>query len=244
MNERLSHLRASAVGGIALLMLGLGASSATAQGTYDSYAPPPAETKPPAPKLPEADPPGIMSPRVSLRPLFGLDGRVEVNGGPQADLDTTYGGALEIEVPALPVLSFAAEIAVMAWRPAVQHDMKRNIMTSISLIPRLRIPFGGGVDPMHGAIYVGAPFGMSTSSLSDDYREDIAGGHVDAGVGCNYGGRAGVQIFLTPRFGVTADIEYRVHRMQHRLDMVAASGGEIEMNLRQLLLYAGLVFAL
>jgi hypothetical protein len=185
---------------------------------------------------------GIMSPRIALRTIIGLRGTANIDGYGDANLDTTYGGAVEIEVPALPFLSFGAEIGVMAWTPDLQADLGHNILTNIALVPRLRIPFGGRL--MHGAFYVGAPFGMTTSSLSDRFRSDFVGSHVDAGVGFNYGGRAGMQLFVTPRFGFAADAEYRVHNLQHRIGAAPADAGELDIKLRQLVVNAGLIFTL
>jgi hypothetical protein len=184
---------------------------------------------------------GIMSPRISLRPIIGVLGEARADGE-SADLDRTFGGAVEVEVPALPFLSFGAEISVMAWTLDSDADLGRNILTNISFVPRLRIPFQGPL--MHGAFYVGAPFGMTTSSMSDRFRNEVVGNHVDAGVGFNYGGRAGMQLFVTPRFGFAADVEYRIHNLQHHVGHMPQSDSEVRFQLRQLLVNAGLIFTL
>jgi hypothetical protein len=187
-----------------------------------------------------------MRPRIALRPMIGVAGTARldrVEG--RSDLNASYGGAIELEVPVLPILSLGGEVAVMAWRSDVdQLSVNRNILTSISLVPRLRLPFEGA--RAHGALYLAVPVGLSINAMDETYGEhlDIGDGSFRIGVGYNIAGRVGAQLFFSPRVGITTEIEYRYHAFWHSLDAPLIDDDNVSMRLHQLLLHVGVVFAL
>lgn len=197
--------------------------------------------RPPAAAESQPDEP-TMRPRIALRTLFGLGGTADVGGFDDLSLDTSYGGAIELEAPVVEAFSLAAEVAVTSWRPD-HMDLGRIILSDVSIVPRLRLPFEGNV--IHGALYIGVPVGLSLNFFTNDHDPDLQLRELglDTGVGYNVGGRVGIQLFPTPSVGLTADVEYRYHRLSHELEGAAAGGDDMDVHLRQLVVQAGLVFA-
>lgn len=188
-----------------------------------------------------------MRPRIALRPVFGFSGNAKLDRFErEVDLETTYGGAIELEAPILPFFSLGGEVAVLAWttEPEQDLDLNRNVLTDVSVVPRLRIPFEG--KQMHGAMYLGVPIGFSINVLDDSYDDalDIVGTDVRTGVGYNVGARVGAQLFFTPNAGLTAELEYRYHHIRHRLDATIGDDDHVNIKLRQLMLQVGVIFAI
>jgi hypothetical protein len=189
-----------------------------------------------------------MRPRIALRPMFGFGGSARIDRvAENPDLATSYGGAIEIEVPLAPFFSLGGELALLAWTTDgdQEFDLDRNLLTSISLVPRLRLPFEG--DRIHGAMYLGVPVGVSINAMDDTFDQpmNITGADLGTGVGYNVGARLGAQVFFTPRIGLTAELEYRYHAFRHNVNGgILVDNSNIDMSLHQLVLQAGVIFTL
>jgi hypothetical protein len=190
-----------------------------------------------------------MRPRVALRPMFGFGGTARIDRVTEnPDLATSYGGAIEIEVPLAPFFSLGGELALLAWTTdgdGQEFDLDRNLLTSISLVPRLRLPFEG--DHVHGAMYLGVPVGVSINAMDDTFDPfmNITGADLGTGVGYNVGARVGAQVFFTPRIGLTAELEYRYHAFRHNVNGgILVDNSNIDMSIHQLVLQTGVVFTL
>jgi hypothetical protein len=206
-------------------------------------------TEPPPPTVVHTYDPWLdhtMRPRIALRGILGGGGSARIDRvDGRSDLRASYGGAVELEVPVLPILSLGGELAILGWRSEMdQFDVRRNVLTSLAVVPRLRLPFEGV--NAHGALYVAVPVGLSLNVMDDSYGGPVGAedGSFRTGVGYNIGGRVGSQLFFSPRVGVTAELEYRYHAFWHSLDAPLTDDANVATRLHQLLLHLGVVFAL
>lgn len=188
-----------------------------------------------------------MRSRLSIRGTIGFGGTAKIDqlGGKQ-DLTRSYGGALEIDTPIIPLLSLGGEFAALGWRtqPAQSFHFDRNVLMDFSLVPKLRLPFNG--ESVFGAFYVGMPVGLTLDVLDQSYDQalNLAGANVKTGYGYNIGGRVGLEIFPSPRVGITGEVGYRYHWIHHGANGPLGTSGGVKMKLQQLMVHAGLVFLL
>lgn len=200
-----------------------------------------------APSTARADDDPNLLPRLHLKGVFGVAGNAKVDGlDGRRDLDTSYGGAAEIEVPLVQLLSLGAEAMVVGWRTkaAKSYEFDRNVLIDLSAVPRLRLPFDG--EAVFGAFYVGVPIGFTIHVLDDSYNQalNLVGTDVKTGFGWNIGGRGGVQLFVSPRVGLVGEVEYRYHWIHHGVDGPVTSPSDEKLKIQQLYVHAGLVFIL
>lgn len=190
-------------------------------------------------------------PRAYIDGQLGLFGDVTVRSGDSSGtdgLEPSGGAVIGIDVPLVPVLSIAVEAGATVWNSEGGNDWEidPSVLAHLSAIPRLRIPFGDGdAGGAHGALYLGLLLGPTLGFVSDDVRNAVStiGGSVDMGVGLHGGAQAGAQLFFTRNVGIDIGAGYVHHVVWHRVSGPLGGGSDVQIDLGQLMIRAGLMYA-
>lgn len=204
-----------------------------------------------APTLAEAQEPGTSwVPRIYFDGQLGLFGEARSSRGDNEAsdaLEPSGGGAIGIDAPVFPIFSLGAEVSFLVWNTdgGDEYEIDPSGLLSVSFVPRLRIPFGDGdAGTAHGALYLAALVGPTISFPSGDLGDGLAsvGGSVDTGFGLHGGALLGVQLFFTRSIGIDLAGGYQHHVVWHEVSALGASG-DVQLDLGQLMIRAGLAFA-
>lgn len=174
------------------------------------------------------------STRIHAGATFGLGGELKTEfdndniEADDADLVTTYGGHLGIEVPLIDLFTIGAELGLNGWNreDADDNDYDRNLQLDVLVRPKLRLT---PLDLLE--VYAVVPFGYTHFIPSDDKSFAIGRftGDLEGGPGFAIGGAAGATLFLLDHLGVTAEVGYLFRRYRETLKVDAVLlGGEEE----------------
>ena len=226
-----SVTRHVAFGGVATLVAVLGATTTVQAQTNESDA--------------------TVAPRLYIDGQLGLFGDVRARSGDSSasdQLEPSGGGVIGVDVPLGTVFSLGVEGGATVWNSdgANNWDIDPSVLVHVSFVPRLRVPFGRGTSGGgHGAVYLAGLIGPSLDFISGDIGDGLSlvGARVDTGVGLHAGGLIGAQLFFTRAIGVDIGAGYVHHFVWHSVSGPFGTGRNVQLDLGQLVIRAGIAFA-
>jgi hypothetical protein len=190
-------------------------------------------------------PPGIYEPPPPPRKPFddrthsmlafhlGFGGDFEANSV-EADLDSTLGLNLRVDIPVARYVLLGPLFQFGAWRPDVSGETPdRSYYMDIDLFVRGRIPIEA--DPTAFQVWAGVPIGLTLSFLGEETGLDLSG----SGIGWNIGVLVGGAVHFSKKFGMFAEIGWLQHKMNHEREVV---DGDVDFRLAQGNFNIGFVF--
>jgi hypothetical protein len=104
--------------------------------------------------------------------ISSVVGTMTVDGSDDADLELSYGGGAQLDVPLHRYFSLAPQIRLTSWRPETSEGSRRALFVDFLAAPRLRLPFVLSKGSI-GVAYLQVPVGLSIVDLPE-------GGDADA----------------------------------------------------------------
>ncbi len=191
-----------------------------------------------------------MAPRLYAQGQLGLFGDVHLhsdNVSGTDSLEPSGGAVLGFEIPLVQVFSIGAEVGGWAWNSdrGDSYDIGSSFLGDLSIVPRFRVPWSTGNGP-HGSVGLALPIGPTLSVLSEDIQDGLShiGASANAGYGLNLGAMINGQFFIVPAFGFTFDVGYQHHFMWHEVRGTFGDTHQVQLDMGQLVMRAGVIFAL
>jgi hypothetical protein len=191
-----------------------------------------------------------MAPRLYAFGQLGLFGDVHLRSDDVSGTDAlepSGGAGGGFEIPLAHVFSIGGELSGWGWNSdgGSDYDIAPSFLGDLSIVPRFRVPWStrGGA---HGAVGLALPIGPTLSVLSEDIQDGLAriGASTNTGYGMNLGAMLNGQFFVVPAFGFTFDVGYQHHFMWHEVRGPLGGERQVQLDMGQLVMRAGIVVAL